>query len=201
MSTIRILKIYNLLIETQPIKTKAVTCFCIFSFGDYLCQKIEIKYKIIKEFSLKRCLLQGSFGIFAAPYLHWQFCILIPRLFPEHQKYSVLKTLLYALTINDGIFNFLFYFYMDLASGKGIDKTLNEFKRKYPQTMIDNWKFWPIISGINFTYVPIQYRVLFDNIGCIFWNIYLSYMQNKNHNNDKEEEIQSLKTIYPNQHI
>jgi hypothetical protein len=172
-------RLYNTLIDIHPIKTKTVTCFFIFGFGDYLCQKLELKYKIISSFSWKRCLMQGSFGLAAAPYLHLQFCYIIPKLFPEHLKYSILKTLAYALTINDGIFNLLFYLYMDLISGKGIKGAIEEFKKKYIPTMIANWKFWPIISGINFTFVPIQYRVLFDNTGCIFWNIYLSFMQNK----------------------
>jgi peroxisomal membrane protein 2 len=192
MSTTNLFRKYNYLIDSHPIKTKTATCFFIFGLGDYLCQKIELKFEIIKEYSIKRCLLQGSFGIVAAPLLHLQFCYIIPRLFPEHLKYSIIKTLLYALTLNDGFFNFMFYFYMDLLSGKSFETTVTEFKKKYPQTMIDNWKFWPVISGINFTYVPIQYRVLFDNFGCIFWNIYLSYMQNKKQCNVSEVNVNDI---------
>ena len=187
----RFLRSYNILIDRHPIKTKSVTCFFIFGIGDYLCQKMEIKYEIIKEFSVKRCLMQSSFGFIGAPYLHLQYCKIIPRIFPEHTKYSTAKSVLYALTISDGIFNLLFYIYMDLISGKGIERAIKEFKKKYIPTMIANWKVWPILTTFNFTIVPIQLRVLFDNFCCIFWNIYLSFMQNKK----DETKIQYEKNI------
>ena len=84
---------------------------------------------------------------------------------------------------------------MDLISGRGIKETISEFNKKYIPTMIANCKFWPIISTINFTLIPIQYRVLFDNFGSIFWNIYLSFIQNK------KEEKKNQVVIYPLEEI
>ena len=179
MSIVRLFKGYNSLIDQQPLKTKSITCFFLFSFGDYICQKLELKYKLIAEFSNKRCLMQGSFGLIGAPYLHLQYCKIMPYLFPENSKYIAFKSIVYSLTISDGLSNLMFYIYMDLISGKGFQKAIQESKKKFIVTMIANWQFWPLISTINFTLIPIQYRVLFDNLGSIFWNIYLSFIQNK----------------------
>lgn len=52
-------------------------------------------------------------------------------------------------------------------------------KKKMGETMITNWKIWPLATLINLMYVPIQFRVLFANFIGLFWNMYLSYMSNK----------------------
>ena len=49
----------------------------------------------------------------------------------------------------------------------------------YVQTLIKNYKIWPLAQTLNFTFVPIQHRVGFVQIVAIFWNAYLSWMANK----------------------
>ena len=62
-------------------------------------------------------------------------------------------------------------------------KTPHEIKEMlqehYVQTLITNYKIWPLAQTLNFTFVPIQHRVGFVQIVAIFWNAYLSWMANK----------------------
>jgi protein Mpv17 len=48
-----------------------------------------------------------------------------------------------------------------------------------------NWMLWPFVQFINFTFLPLQYRLLFANVISIGWNSYLSWVnsqgQNKGH--------------------
>lgn len=39
-----------------------------------------------------------------------------------------------------------------------------------------NWMIWPMVQFVNFTYLPLQHRVLFANIISIGWNSYLSWV-------------------------
>ena len=52
-------------------------------------------------------------------------------------------------------------------------------QERYVQTLIKNYKIWPLAQTLNFTFVPIQHRVGFVQIVAIFWNAYLSWMANK----------------------
>lgn len=39
-----------------------------------------------------------------------------------------------------------------------------------------NWMVWPFVQFINFTFLPLQYRLLFANVISIGWNSYLSWV-------------------------
>lgn len=42
-----------------------------------------------------------------------------------------------------------------------------------------NWVVWPVVQYINFTFLPLQYRLFFANIVSIGWNSYLSWVNNQ----------------------
>lgn len=47
------------------------------------------------------------------------------------------------------------------------------FQRKlvaeYPALQRNGWKVWPLVTLINYRFVPLQLRVLFANIVALFW--------------------------------
>lgn len=43
-------------------------------------------------------------------------------------------------------------------------------------TLKVNWVVWPVLQGINFSLVPLQYRLLYINFCSLFWSAYLSNM-------------------------
>jgi hypothetical protein len=180
------LNIYEKYLIKHPLTTKSSTAFGIFGIGDYLCQEMENRIlKLGNKIEIKRILKQASFGIVVAPYLHLQFCVIIPKLFPEGSRYIALKSTLYLVTISDSLFNFSFFSYMAYLHNKDLNQkptTMQDVMQKFIPVQVMNMKVWPLISGFNFYYVPVMYRVLFDNFACIFWNIYLSYVENRDKN-------------------
>jgi len=42
-----------------------------------------------------------------------------------------------------------------------------------------NYKIWPLANLINFSVVPLKFRVLFANVISVFWNMYLSAASNR----------------------
>ena len=186
---------YNFYLEKRPIITKAISAFFVFGLGDYLCQEME--KRILKNnnnnISIKRIVKQGAFGALSTPYIHFSYCKVIPYFFPDGKKYSFIKSLIYAVTISDGIFNFSFFTYMAMSQNRDLSFrqaiTSKEVHDKFIPVQITNLKVWPILSGLNFYFVPIQFRVQVDSVFVIFWNIYLSYVENNNNKKVEEEKI------------
>lgn len=42
-----------------------------------------------------------------------------------------------------------------------------------------NWMVWPFVQFINFTFMPLQHRLLFANVISIGWNSYLSWVNSQ----------------------
>lgn len=55
-------------------------------------------------------------------------------------------------------------------------KGVEVWKNKFEETLLSNWKIWPLASTINFWLMPVQYQVLFANFVGLFWNMLLSYI-------------------------
>lgn len=189
---------YNEMLVKKPLITKTITGFFIFGLGDYLCQELEIKYlKKQSEIEYMRILKQASFGILVSPYLHLQYCKIIPLLFPKNDTRSTFLSTIYAVTLSDGSLNLAFFVFMSLFnykknsnkenkkedfSGKEISEEFykglkKDIMDKFIPVQINSMKVWSILTFFNFYFIPMQYRVLFDNFFCIFWNIYLSFVE------------------------
>jgi protein Mpv17 len=53
-------------------------------------------------------------------------------------------------------------------------QTTTMVRNTYAAALFTNWKVWTVAQAINFTAVPLDYRVLFGNFVALWWNIYLS---------------------------
>lgn len=174
---------YSRMLKEKPYTTKSITSFITFGLGDLLCQKVEERLsqsKTSKPIDIKRIIRQGSFGVFITPYLHIQYSVIMPKIFCNPGAMNIAKMLLYDQTVNAAAFIFCFFMYMDFISKSNynFNDSLKDTFTKFPSTLLANWKLWPAAQLINFTVVPIDYRVFFINIVAIFWNTYLSYVQN-----------------------
>lgn len=171
---------YSRLLEVHPIKTKSLTTFIIFAFGDVLCQKLESSLEKDparkQKFNYIRTLRQATFGLVITPYLHWQFSILIPRLFPAGSSLPVLKSVCWDQTVNAVLINSFFFLFIGVISNEGVTKSCDNLRNLIWPTLIANWKLWPLAQTVNFLFVPIPFRVLWINIVCMFWSSYLSFV-------------------------
>jgi protein Mpv17 len=174
----RALQWYSDLLIKKPIITKSITSFITFGAGDLMCQYLENRSREHPKYDWIRYFRQASFGFLIAPYLHMQFCVIMPYLFPSGQKVNVIKSLIYDQTLGATIFTASFFGYLDLTSGKYLRQTVEELKVKLLPTLIDNWKIWPFLMFVNFAFVPVKFRVLYSNIFGMLWVGYLSYIQN-----------------------
>ncbi len=172
---------YNKHFEKRPLVTQLVSGFAVFGLGDYLSQIIENKYlNKSDKIKYKRILKNAVSGTVLTPYLHLQYCIIIPRLFPDHKKYALVKSVAYAVLISDCVFNLFYFILMSLINRDRNSPTSlhKEVMDKFVPTQILSMKIWPFLTTFNFYYLPMQFRVLFDNVAGIGWAWYLSYVEN-----------------------
>ena len=51
---------------------------------------------------------------------------------------------------------------------------LEKCRTDFRDVAIMNWRIWPITNAINFGVVPLQFRVLVNQLVSFFWFAYLS---------------------------
>lgn len=178
-----VLQTYSRLLVERPLITKCLTSLCTFGAGDLICQSLEGKSK----YDYKRLFIQASFGFLFTPYFHLQFCHVIPRLFPGGTTANLVKSVAFDQTINALVFTTCFFSYIDTMNGLKVEQVQQSVKEKLLPTLFANWTCWPLIMAVNFSIVPMRYRVLFTNICGMFWVGYLSYVQNVK---NKKKELQ-----------
>lgn len=176
-----LLEKYNKCIQKRPILTKSITSFCTFSLGDFMSQRIEIFSNPLQKYNFIRTMKQGSFGFIVTPYLHMQFCLIMPYLFPGKAILATIKSVTYDQLIGAPIFLTFFFYYLDLSNGLNFQQATEEYKKKFMPTLYMNWTIWPAIMAINFSIVPVPYRVLYANLTGMFWSVYLALKQNAKH--------------------
>jgi protein Mpv17 len=69
----------------------------------------------------------------------------------------------------------LFVFLSTMSILEGVSPR-EKLAKTYTGALQSNWMVWPFVQVVNFSFVPLDYRVLFVNGLSIFWNCYLSYI-------------------------
>jgi protein Mpv17 len=174
-------KWYTHQLSIMPIRTKCITTFFIYGTGDLICQYMERYQDKSRKINPIRALRQATFGFIISPYIHFQFCIALPYLFPTGTNYRVLKMIAYDQTIATTIFHIGYFIWLDLSAGKSFKQMSECLSRKVYTAVTSSWGYWPFIQFFNFSYTPIQFRVQVSNFFGILWSAYISYVQNVKH--------------------
>jgi protein Mpv17 len=66
-----------------------------------------------------------------------------------------------------------------VLNGRDKEKMYEEVYHKGQELYLAEWLLWPPAQFINFYFLPTRYRVLYDNIVSLFYDVYTSYVQNK----------------------
>lgn len=69
----------------------------------------------------------------------------------------------------------LFVFLSTMSILEGVSPQ-EKLSKTYTGALQTSWMVWPFIQVVNFSVVPLDYRLLFVNGLSIFWNCYLSYI-------------------------
>lgn len=163
---------YLLLLQSHPLRTKAVTAGVLVGCSDAIAQKISG----VKKLQLRRLFLVMLYGLlYSGPFGHFLHKLMdIIFKGKKGNKTAAKKVLLEQLTASPWN-NMLFMTYYGLVvEGRPWVFVKNKVRRDYPSIQLTAWKFWPIVGWVNYQYLPLQFRVLFHSLIASCWAIFLN---------------------------
>jgi len=191
--------------------TKSTTSAVIMSISDVLCQKLEqsIYVDIHYHTSQQSRVAINNENSKTSPQHDWHrtrqvaitgFTLSGPI---SHTWYAILEHL---VTIKDKLIGliirmildaFLFspvavagyFIWRTILEGGGSKDIVAKLRDSYVNALLASFRFWPCANIINFSLVPVEYRVLYNNMLSLFWNGYLSHINSmaKNHIEDERK--------------
>lgn len=156
-------------LQQKPLQTKVITSLALGVTSNLISQSISNPNGRLDIAKLARF---ATVSVAQTPLIHLWYKLL-EKLFGSINSKAI-RVLVMVLS-DQLIFSPLivsFYLYLTaVLEGKKPEK---EVKTKLPSTLVLRWKIWPVAQILNFTLIPLQYRVLFGNLVALIWGIALS---------------------------
>jgi hypothetical protein len=137
---------------------------------------LQVNFKRTTDFAIIGLFYYG-------PFLHFWYCHLLPKLSNRFfLNKSKLLRVLGCVLLDQALFTPIFYLGFYLIDGllnsvswkSGFFKGLQLIESKMIETLVADLAVWPLATGINLWFVPLQYQVLFNNFISLFWDIFLT---------------------------
>ena len=168
---------YNKLLDAQPLLTKALTSLTGFTLGDILAQNfVEAKDK---PYDLMRTVRLGSFGFLLHGTTGHYFYGFLDSKLPGTKPITVATKVAIDQTMWNPIFGLMFFGYLNLMEGKSFEDYTNKIKADLKTAVMGSWAVWVPAHTINFAFVPPSQRLLYINSIQIGYNVFLSFLGNK----------------------
>ena len=170
---------------TPPL-TKALTSLTGFTLGDLLAQNfIEDSDK---PYDLMRTVRLGSFGFLLHGTTGHYFYGFLDSKLPGTKPQTVATKVLIDQTIWNPIFGLMFFGYLNVMEGKSFEDYTNKIKADLKTAVMGSWAVWVPAHTINFAFIPPQQRLLYINSIQIGYNVFLSFLGNKEVGDGEEEK-------------
>ncbi|KAL0103462.1 hypothetical protein PUN28_017603 [Cardiocondyla obscurior] len=62
-----------------------------------------------------------------------------------------------------------------ICQEKNIEELKIKLSNEYKDILLNNYKLWPMVQLVNFSFVPLQYQTLVVQSVALLWNSYISY--------------------------
>ncbi|XP_052763090.1 protein Mpv17-like isoform X2 [Mya arenaria] len=175
----RLWRAYQTALHVHPVKTAAFSAGTLISLGDVLAQFV-VEKRDLASYDKKRTLRFAIFGTFFGGPV---FSLWYTRLATSfgHTKYASLKMVACDQLLFAPPFLAYFLTVMELLKGDRLPEIKAKLQDDYPDIIKTNYKIWPAVQALNFTFVPVTYRVLVVNLVAVGWNTYLAWMSEKVH--------------------
>jgi protein Mpv17 len=168
---------YNALLEAQPLLTKALTSLTGFTAGDILAQSFIEPGD--KPYDMMRTIRLGSFGFLLHGTTGHYFYGFLDSTLPGTAPLTVASKVAIDQTIWNPIFGLMFFGYLNVMEGKSFDDYVAKIKADLKTAVMGSWVVWVPAHTINFAFVPPSQRLLYINTIQIGYNVFLSFLGNK----------------------
>ena len=168
---------YNAMLDSQPLLTKALTSLTGFTVGDVLAQSFVEGGD--KPYDIMRTVRMGSFGFLLHGTTGHYFYGFLDSKLPGTAPMTVATKVAIDQTIWNPIFGCMFFGYLNIMEGKSVDDYVKKIKADLKTAVMGSWAVWVPAHTINFAFIPPSQRLLYINSIQIGYNIFLSFLGNK----------------------
>ena len=82
-----------------------------------------------------------------------------------------------------------YFTWRSALEGKDVDGILDKLEAKWSKALMASLSYWPAANLVSFSFVPVQFRVLYNNILSLFFNGYLSHINGRRMEDITSERI------------
>lgn len=158
--------------------------FTLSGTGDFLEQHYEILAGKLTNVDKKRVLKMALTGITVGIFTHHYYNFLEKK-FPGKTPSNLIKKIIIDQTMCSPMCIAIFLMTVAYLEDLSMSEFVGELKSKYLRLYAAEWIVWPPAQFINFYLLPPRYRVLYDSIISLGYDIYTSYV-----NHDKSHEVE-----------
>ncbi|KAF8499167.1 hypothetical protein F5888DRAFT_1611732 [Russula emetica] len=207
MSSIALARVYRRFFESYPHVTLAVAGGALTALGDVVAQ---LSQQIVtseedgrsreSHYDIPRTLRFFTFGAGVSPVIgRWNKYLEFRFPLGSRKDSATSFTALLKRVVVDQVFMApiglsTFLISMGVMEGRDIKHIRGRFEDIYRPALLANWKIWPAAQFINFRFMPLLYRVPFQQTCGVFWTLYLSLLNSAE--SRKQDEEDTLKRTF-----
>lgn len=90
-----------------------------------------------------------------------------------------------------------YFTWRSALEGKDLNGILAKLEAKWSKALMASLSYWPAANLISFSFVPVQYRVLYNNVLSLFFNGYLSHINGRRMEEITSERIDNPQLFVP----
>ncbi|KAH8421383.1 hypothetical protein KR009_003671 [Drosophila setifemur] len=153
----------------------SLTLSCV---GDVLEQHFEIYCGEIERFESTRTAHMAISGVTVGIICHYWYKMLDKRL-PGRSMRVVAKKIVLDQLICSPIYITAFFVTLGLLEQKDKHEVWAEIKEKAWKLYAAEWTVWPVAQFVNFYWIPTHYRIFYDNIISLGYDVLTSKVKHK----------------------
>lgn len=143
------------------------------SVGDILEQQLELYNGEIEEYSSIRTSHMATSGVTVGIICHYWYLLLDKHL-PGRSMRVVAKKIVLDQIICSPVYISAFFITLGILEEKDAQEVWEEIKEKAWKLYAAEWTVWPVAQFINFYWVPTHYRIFYDNVISLGYDVFTS---------------------------
>lgn len=163
--------------------------------GDLMQQHYQaIKKPKAPDWDKRRTTHMALAGFVIGPFAHYWY-VFLDRLLPGRTARTMVKKVLLDQLVCSPAYLMLLMVSLGVLEGQTLSQLKTEIKNKGAVLYLGEWVVWPPAQVVNFYFLPLKYRVVYDNSICLLYDIFWSYVWYDMDNYDSKREGKSEQTI------
>lgn len=143
------------------------------SVGDILEQQLELYNGEIEEYCSTRTSHMATSGVTVGIICHYWYQLLDKHL-PGRSMRVVAKKIVLDQIICSPLYISAFFITLGILEDKDAHEVWEEIKEKAWKLYAAEWTVWPVAQFINFYWVPTHYRIFYDNVISLGYDVFTS---------------------------